>query len=488
MATFFFSLSLRASQQVLGVEYPLQCVIVKLILPCEVASALLIVQLGAFTHPLVGLLVFLLLLLVGTCNSWRKEGKNVSGAYAYRMSVHTQHGVQSSFASELSVLEADRNAPTLLWPVLVRASFSLSMFFTLQKFILGPIDEISSSNSSDASYASLKAVIFLPHVAVCLLVLFFLNYASTLFCGCGVKDDGDGRDEEDASATLRKKIRRTAEALKAKQESGSLGSLLWGRTILSLKLSIFAVDILMDCWCCWQYIESMSYFFAACQGAIIVVSSMVQFFRVRGHSLSQELAASWASGMPTDLIFRVLLVEKAVEAPLSLCLQYFSAFHLTDNLQALVFLICSMMLSILSISEGRYLSIMLWDLAKQDRQPKSADPEQATDPNQSVLPKYPPGLSLLPPPPAPPRKDPPEMPPLPGMASLPKEPLQMPPPPGMASLPKDPLQMPPPPGMASLPKDPPGMLPPPGMASKIGSPQAPLPPIQLDGQGINDTE
>ena len=481
MATFFFSLSLRASQQVLGVEYPLQCWIVKLILPCEVASALLIVQLGAFTHPLVGLLVFLLLLLMGTCNSWRKEGKNVSGAYAYRMSVHTQHGVQSSFASELSVLEADRNAPTLLWPVLVRASFSLSMFFTLQKFMIGPITEIHSSNN--ASFR--VAVIFLPHVAVCLLVLLFLYYASTLFCGCGdVNDDGDGLDEEDAAATLRKKIRRKAEALKAKQESGSLGSLFWGRRSLELKLSIFAVDMLMDCWCCWQYIESMSYFFAACQVAIIVVSSMVQFFRVRGYSLSQELAASWASGMPTDLIFRVLLVEKAVEAPLSLCLQYFSAFHLTDNLQALV-LICSMMLSILSIAEGRYLSITLWDLAKQDPQPKSADPEQATDPNQSVLPKYPPGLlpkyppglSLLPPPPGmlppPPRKDPPEMPPLPGMASLPKHPLQMPPPRGMAS----------------LPKDPPGMLPPPpGMASKIGSPQAPLPPIQLDGQGINDTE
>eukprot|EP00434_Breviolum_minutum_P038240 symbB.v1.2.033916.t1/scaffold4282.1/size42006/1 len=483
MATFFFSLSLRASQQVLGVEDPLHCWVLKLILPCEVASALLIVQLGAFTHPLVGLLVFLLLLLMGTCNSWRKEGKNVSGAYAYRMSVHTQHGVQSSFASELSVLEPDRNFPTLLWPVFVRVSFSLSMFFTLQKFILGPIDEISSSDSSDAFYASFRvAVIFLPHVAVCLLVLLFLNYARILFCDCGdVPDDDDGRDEEDAAATLRKKIRRKAEALKANQESGSLGPLFWGRRSLELKLSIFAVDILMDCWCCWQYIESMSYFFAACQGAIIVVSSMVQFFRVRGHSLSQELAASWASGMPTDLIFRVLLVEKAVEAPLSLCLQYFSAFHLTDNLQALVFLICSMMLSILSISEGRYLSIMLWDLAKQDRQPKSADPEQATDPNQSVLPKYPPGLlpkyppglSLLPPPPATPRKDPPEMPPLPGMASLPKDPLQI-----------APLT-----GMASLPKDQPGMLPPPpGMASKIGSPQAPLPPIQLDGQGIKDTE
>eukprot|EP00434_Breviolum_minutum_P033309 symbB.v1.2.029472.t1/scaffold3231.1/size60621/3 len=440
MATFFFSLSLRASQQVLKVEDPLRCWIVKLILPCEVASVLLIVQIGVFINPLFGLLALLLLLLMGTCNSFRKEGKNVSGAYAYRMSVHTQHGVQSSFASELSVLEADRNVPTLLWPVLVRASCSVAMVGTLQKLLQNSSSTVftyftsstclSAGETTDMfeavtlnkacvpAWLPMMFYIFLPHVAVCLLVLLFLldfimNHARTLCCGCGdVNDDGDGQgdgqDEEDAAATLRKKIRGIAEALKAKQESGSLSSLFWGRRSLELKLSIFAFDILMDCWCLWQYIGSMNYFFAACQGAIIVVSSMVQFFRFRGHSLFQELAASWTSGMPTDLIFRVLLVEKAVEAPLSLCLQYFSAHHLTQNLQAFVSLIISIMLSIYGIAEGRYLSIMLWDMAKQDvrpKPPKPADPEQPTE-----------------------------------------------------------------------------------MASKIGSHQEPLPPIQLDGQRINDTE
>jgi len=306
------------------------------------------------------------------------------------------------------------------------------------------------------AWLPLMFYIYLPHVAICLLVLLFLldfirNQASTLCCGCcgfcgGGDDDADGRDEEDAAATLRKKIRRKAEELQAKQESGSLGSVFWARRSLELKLFMFAFDFLMDCWCCWQYIASMNYFFAACQGAIIVVSIMVQFFRVRGHSLTQELAASWTSGMPTDLIFRVLLVEKAVEAPLSLCLQYFSAFDLAENLQAFLSLIFSIMLSIQGIAEGRYLSIMLWDMAKKDPEPKAADPEPATDPDpepatdpiQSVLPKDPPGT------------------------------------------------LPPPPGM---PKDPPGMLPPPpGMASKIGSSQPSFAPIQLDGQHIKDTE
>lgn len=306
------------------------------------------------------------------------------------------------------------------------------------------------SDQTSFSWFPLMFYIFLPHVAVCLLVLLFLgvvipNHGSTFCCRC-CDDDGDGGDQEDAAATLRKKIRRKAEELQAKQESGSLGSVFWARRSLELKLFMFAFDFLMDCWCCWQYIASMNYFFAACQGAIIVVSIMVQFFRVRGHSLTQELAASWTSGMPTDLIFRVLLVEKAVEAPLSLCLQYFSAFDLAENLQAFLSLIFSIMLSIQGIAEGRYLSIMLWDMAKKDPEPKAADPEPATDPDpepatdpiQSVLPKDPPGT------------------------------------------------LPPPPGM---PKDPPGMLPPPpGMASKIGSSQPSFAPIQLDGQHIKDTE
>ena len=573
MTTFFFSLSLRASEQVLRVEDPLRCWIVKLILRCEVASALLIVQLGIFTDPLYGLLAFLLLLLMGMLESCMKEGKNVSGAYAYRMSVHTQHGVSSSFASEVSVLEADRIAPTLLLPVLVRASCSVMMLVILQRIIIAssaltvsdasylcsrwaggettvvettsisdfflwgknlteadivnkvcvPEDQFSSesnwtipitrgklcgkelnllpailqsnckahkidpiqyqlclqrlpeggcnaiflhatlSDQTSDSWFPLMFYIFLPHVAVCLLVLLFLqvfilNHGSTFCCRCC----GDGGDQEESAATLRKKIRRKATALQAQQESGSLdslGSLFWARRSLELKLFMFACDYLMDCWLCWHYIDSMNYSFAACQGAIIILSSMLQIFRVRGHSLSQELAASWTSGMPTDIILRVLLVEKAVEAPLSLCLQYFSAFHLKDDLLAFVLLILSSMLSIHGIAEVRYISITLWDMVKQDRQPKSADPGQATDPNQSVLPKYPPGLLPRPP------------------GLLPRPPGLLPPPPGL---------LPPPPGM--LPP-PPGMLPPPpGIPSKIGSPQKPLPQIQLDGKHINDTE
>jgi len=151
MATFFFSLSLRASQQVLKIEDPLGCWIVKLLLLCEVASALLIVQLGVFTDPLYGLLAFLLLLLMGMWYSYRKEGKNLSGAYAYRMSVHTQHGVSSSFASELSVLEAHRNAQTLLLPVLLRASCTFILLISLNG-IMGT----GSLNIADASYACFR--------------------------------------------------------------------------------------------------------------------------------------------------------------------------------------------------------------------------------------------------------------------------------------------------------------------------------------------
>lgn len=57
MASYSVALQLRAAQEVIKREMPLRSLATRVLLMCDVASALLLIQLGQFTHPATGLVL-----------------------------------------------------------------------------------------------------------------------------------------------------------------------------------------------------------------------------------------------------------------------------------------------------------------------------------------------------------------------------------------------------------------------------------------------
>ena len=195
---------------------------------------------------------------------------------------------------------------------------------------------------------------------------------------------------------LRKEIQLKSAELKAQLDRGEFfDSLFWDRRSLELKVFFFFLDILLDLWCCLTYLLSENYGFAACQSTIIIISGIVQFWRVRGRDVRQALTRSWDVGLPTDTIFRLLIAEKAFEAPMSLCLQYFSAFHLTENLAAFISLEISMAISIVGIGEGIYSSRLLVETAGPKPSQPSKPPKRHNEETVASKLSSPPKLSVL---------------------------------------------------------------------------------------------
>ena len=157
------------------------------------------------------------------------------------------------------------------------------------------------------------------------------------------------RFKQEMQQEMQKEIQMKTKELLTQLDTGTLCSPFWGRKNLQLKLLLFCFDILLDIWCCLQFFLTENYSFAACQCGIIILSGCVQLFIARGHSVLQAWKKSWEFGLPTNTLFTLLVAEKAFEAPLSLCLQYLSAFHLTANLRAFVSLEISMVISLVGI-------------------------------------------------------------------------------------------------------------------------------------------
>ena len=227
--------------------------------------------------------------------------------------------------------------------------------------------------STTSSWFLLVFYFYFPHLAVCLLCSF---WGVVVGIGCarffwyvvwlqqGAEFERMAKTTVCIKEELRKEIQLKSAELKAQLDRGEFfDSLFWDRRSLELKVFFFFLDILLDLWCCLTYLLAENYGFAACQSTIIIISGIVQFWRVRGRDVRQALTRSWDVGLPTDTIFRLLIAEKAFEAPMSLCLQYFSAFHLTENLAAFISLEISMAISIVGIGEGIYSSRLLVETA-----------------------------------------------------------------------------------------------------------------------------
>ena len=309
---------------------------------------------------------------------------------------------------------------------------------------------------------------------------------------------------------MQKEIQMKTKELLTQLDTGTLCSPFWGRKNLQLKLLLFCFDILLDIWCCLQFFLTENYGFGACQCGIMILSGCVQLFIARDHSVWQEWKKSWEFGLPTNTLFTLLVAEKAFEAPLSLCLQYLSAFHLTANLRAFVSLEISMVISLVGIGEGIYTSRLLAECTGRNvvsllpkLPPHPELPRLLTEvPSASSVEVPPPGMSptpkvnqgALPPPPGmspTPKVNQGALPPPPGMSPTPKvNQGALPPPPGMSPTPKvNQGALPPPPGMSPTPKVNQGALPPPpGMSPtpKVNQGASPPPPGMSPTPKVNE--
>ena len=283
------------------------------------------------------------------------------------------------------------------------------------------------------------------------LLLMALHIASYIVCGewlVSVKE----------KPRLRQQIQEWAKRFEQELENGELlRSIWWDRRSLEMKLAFFILDIVADIVCLFQYYYLEEFVFGCCQLAILVVSTIYQLWGAR--VAAEQVSLSWKEGMACNGLQKALLKEKTFEAPLSLLLQFYSAFFARGNINAFLIFGFSMALSIFGITNGfyitRHLAVVDYDAEEKEEVLKTSRPPAAV--HGGVLP--------------------------------PTTPTGLPPPPGLS-----PSVLPPPPGLSPSVLPPPPGLPPRAnaFASPIPSglifPQARPKVARKPGQFVSDTE
>lgn len=140
-------------------------------------------------------------------------------------------------------------------------------------------------------------------------------------------------------------------------QNGNLEHSIWfGRVALSLQLVYFLSDIVMDVVCFVSFVQTSAWAFAAVQLVIFMASGFLQMRQTNCQSFRKIIAESFNVGLPCNTLQRMFLQEKTFEAPLSLFVQFFSAFYVANDEQAFLSLFGSMALSCWGISTGLFLS------------------------------------------------------------------------------------------------------------------------------------
>ena len=238
--------------------------------------------------------------------------------------------------------------------------------------------------------------LFVPTAA--LLVLVLMHCVAQL-CSASLADVEENKP-------FRKEIRRQAKKHHEQLQTGNLDHSLWlGRATLAFQLSFFLLDIASDGVCFVEFVQNGLWGSAACQGTIFIVSSILQFRNTGCKKLARLSLESWSMGLPCNELQRLLVEEKTFEAPLSLFIQYFSAFWLTENDEAFLTLWFSMFLSTFGISSGFFLSNHIAIIDFEDLNDDAADTTATPSSQQigqAIVPPRPPsqrGQAKLPPPP-----------------------------------------------------------------------------------------
>eukprot|EP00434_Breviolum_minutum_P006288 symbB.v1.2.005548.t1/scaffold258.1/size251559/2 len=175
-----------------------------------------------------------------------------------------------------------------------------------------------------------------------------------------------------------------------------------------------------DALCLFSFVQNGSWGFATCQLVTIVVCGIFQFRKTNCRDFPQMLKDSWSAGLACNTLHRILLEEKTFEAPLSLFVQYFSAFYMAGDEFAFTSLWFSMALSTYGISTGLYLASHLTIVDLENEESDMKEDRDILSPSPRVLGQSAP-LGIQPSPPQA------VLPPPPGMG----KPQTLPPPPGM---------------------------------------------------------
>jgi len=289
----------------------------------------------------------------------------------------------------------------------------------LSSFFSGTCDgrfTVCAAFTDSMTPEKLRVVIYIS-LPMCALCVLLVAHILAQMLNCSLMDVEENR-------TLRKQVNQKTRVYLEQLQNGHLEySVLIGRVMLSGKVAFFLLDVIMDIVCVSTLFLSGSLQFAICQLLVLMVSMCLQVRQTRCGDIRQTLVESWKKGMASNALQRILLEEKTFEAPLSLFLQFFSAFYVAGDDWAFTNLWFSMLLSSIGVATGLYTSNHL----------SAIDLDEDEDPTQDMSPKVM-GVST---PSFHPIGQPQVLPPPPGMTPTfrPLGPQVLPPPPGLAPKP-----------------------------------------------------
>eukprot|EP00438_Fugacium_kawagutii_P033126 Skav217298 [mRNA] locus=scaffold1466:191191:192621:+ [translate_table: standard] len=379
MASYSLALQLRSAEQVVKAEIPKRATVTRVLLLCDVASTMLVIQMGLFTTPFLSLIPgFLLSFLSMGRWDWTDAQSECRWFDPRSMVV----GLMAPTRYSVFGLTKRQTGAAVITAAMVFvrfACFIVVMQFVSSSALHADCREVASEDieqevkrcSEDqpavlgnrcAAAISLCSALsgsmglgkllnltysFFPPAA---FVLLLLTHVVGIFMQPALM-----RANEDKE--LRKKIKRQAKMFERQLDNGSLNeSLMPGRRDLAIKIFFFLLDILSDVNCLYSFLRGGHLALAISQSVVFVASACFQMRTVSCRQFLKAILESWEAGVATNVLFKVLLAEKTFEAPLSLFLQYFSAFWVASDTFSFVSLLASMFLSTFGISSGLYAS------------------------------------------------------------------------------------------------------------------------------------
>eukprot|EP00435_Cladocopium_sp_Y103_P072040 s278_g39.t1 len=143
---------------------------------------------------------------------------------------------------------------------------------------------------------------------------------------------------------------RTAPALNTAGEAG------WGKKTFYALMTVgpFFLDVGLDVNGILQYVLTGNFKFAAVSAMIFCMSLHQQVARGAISKLWNATLKSLKIGESTDDLEKIMLSEKAVEAPLQLFLQFYAFPFVTASEVAVFSFLCSLALSLKSVAEATY--------------------------------------------------------------------------------------------------------------------------------------
>jgi hypothetical protein len=100
-----------------------------------------------------------------------------------------------------------------------------------------------------------------------------------------------------------------------------------------IELGFFVADIILDCQMFWLYQDRQHYWFAAAQGFIILrtIIDLALNHVVCSYRLLADIWHSFRTNLRTDSVLLLVQSEKTGEAVLSMFLQVYGLFYVTDH-------------------------------------------------------------------------------------------------------------------------------------------------------------